>query len=75
MFKQVHSGWPKAIWSIRNSVNPGPTIKTLCMQRSFGYLEVEDWEVLVEVVLVGAQVVTKAALHQERAVQIDALKV
>ena len=25
MFKQVHSGWPKAIRSIRNSVNMGPT--------------------------------------------------
>ena len=26
MFKQVRLGWPKAIRSIRNSVNPGPTI-------------------------------------------------
>ena len=26
MFKQVRSGWPNAIRSIRNSVNPGPTI-------------------------------------------------
>ena len=26
MFKQVRSGWPKAIWSIQNSVNPGPTL-------------------------------------------------
>ena len=25
MFKQVRSGWPKAIWSIRNSVNLGRT--------------------------------------------------
>ena len=25
MFKQVHSGWPKAIRSIQNSVNMGPT--------------------------------------------------
>ena len=26
MFKQVHSGWPKAIRSIQNLINPGPTI-------------------------------------------------
>ena len=28
MFKQVHSGWPKAIRSIQNSVNTGPTEKS-----------------------------------------------
>ena len=27
MFKPVCSGWPKAIWSIQNSVNPGPMFK------------------------------------------------
>ena len=32
MFKQVHSGWPKAIRSIRNSVSPGPMdLKQQCI--------------------------------------------
>ena len=32
MFKQVHSGWPKAIQSIRTLVNTGPA-NFLCLQK------------------------------------------
>ena len=39
MFKQVRSGWPKAIRSIQNSVNPGPTISFLYLKSSMG----RDW--------------------------------
>ena len=34
MFKQVHSGWPKAIRSIWNSVNTGPTVR-ICLIKTY----------------------------------------